>query len=757
MADDKKTAEEFKGLTKATVEGFKNLTASIKARAEADAAELAKNTDAVKESRKEQMSIRQQLINNGTDAAEANAQTRAETVKIMQQQKDAIIKNNPALTILAPLKMMADGAKAGVKSAAAQVEDKRKNFRLQESLLNGINSVEQGVLGVASTFGNAVKEKASAFGGGLKGILSKLLIGGALAAFVAFMNSPYWEKMKTLISEKIVPALTFVFDNILKPLWDEGLSLIFKQFETIGNLFSGIGDAITLFKEGKILEGISTLVGSLGTFFKDTVDNLITGVYNLFGGLFGLEKTDSVFGEISKFFSDTWTSIKTFFTDLYNGVVGIFTDPVGTLTNLWNGLVGGGGLIDILFYPVDKAIAWVKGLFGWGDPDEPFSLTEFVQGAFKQVKDWVVGLFTWGAEAGETEAGDFSITKLGLEAFKKVKEWVTGLFSWADSTKPEGEDAEWTLLGSILEAVKAPIRFLRDLFTFETDFFEKSLLSQLGIASAKLVDLVFYPLNLAVNFVKGLFGWDEDADGNKTTFSVSGLIGELLGKVGDFFKSLFDIDVRAMAKSFLPDTVVDFLFGKEVDQNSEEFKNMDSLEQAKATGLYDHDTIGASEINRNLVQNATDAQLQAILDHKDLREEDVDFIKKEQAKRVDAGEFSNVRTKQYLLPEEARQGAYSYRGSKEYEDLLMAAPYNRMRKNVKWADMRYKSNNTPKTGQKLDQASIDAKTAGVGTTVVIAGQAKDFGGQSAKSDMVAMPVPTRDNSSSAAALAANSN
>ena len=71
--------------------------------------------------------------------------------------------------------------------------------------------------------------------------------------------------------------------------------------------------------------------------------------------------------------------------------------------------------------------------------------------------------------------------------------------------------------------------------------------------------------------------------------------------------------------------------------------------------------------------------------------------------------------------------------------------------------MRYKSNNTPKTGQKLDQASIDAKTAGVGTTVVIAGQAKDFGGQSAKSDMVAMPVPTRDNSSSAAALAANSN
>ena len=277
------------------------------------------------------------------------------------------------------------------------------------------------------------------------------------------MNSPYWEKMKNIISEKIVPALTYVFDNVIKPLWDEGLSFIFKQFETIGNLFSGIGDAITLFKEGKILEGISTLVGSLGTFFKDTVDNLITGVYNLFAGLFGLEKTDSVFGSISKFFSDTWTSIKTFFTDLYNGVVGIFTDPVGTLTSLWNGLVGEGGLIDIIFTPIDAAIAWIQGLFGWGDPDEPFSLLEFVKGAFKTVKDWFVGLFTWGAEAGKTEL-DFSITKLALEGFKKVKEWISNLFSWADSTKPEGEDAEWTLLGSILENRKAPIRIKRFIY-----------------------------------------------------------------------------------------------------------------------------------------------------------------------------------------------------------------------------------------------------------------------------------------------------
>ena len=202
-----------------------------------------------------------------------------------------------------------------------------------------------------SIFGNAVKDKEK-FGGGLKSILKNFLL--VVLLFVAFMNSPYWEKMKSIISEKIVPALTYVFDNVIKPLWDEGLSFIFKQFETIGNLFSGIGDAITLFKEGKILEGITTLVGSLGTFFKDTIDNLFTAVYNLFGGLFGLEKTDSVFGSISNFFSDMWTSIKGFFTDLYDGVVGIFTDPVGTLNTMWTALTGEGGLVDILFKPIDK-------------------------------------------------------------------------------------------------------------------------------------------------------------------------------------------------------------------------------------------------------------------------------------------------------------------------------------------------------------------------------------------------------------------
>ena len=684
MADDKKTAEEFKGLTKTMAEGFKSLVAASKERAAQDAAEMAKNTAAVQESRKEQMSIRQQLINNGVDAAEANAQTRNETAKVLREQKDAILKNNPALTILAPLKLMAEGAKAGVKSAAAQVEDKRKNFRLQESLLNGINSVEQGVLGVAGSFKDAVKDKASAFGGGLKSILGKLLIGGALAAFVAFMNSPYWEKMKALISEKIVPALTFVFDNVLKPLWDEGLSFIFKQFETIGDLFSGIGDAITLFKEGKILEGISTLVGSLATFFKETVDNLITGVYNLFAGLFGLEKTDSVFGEISKFFSDTWTSVKTFFTDLYNGVVGIFTDPVGTLTTMWNGIVGEGGLIDIIFKPIDLAVNWIMGVFGFSTEDgTDFSFRTFITDTINTGIQKVKDLFALGEET----FGDWQIFKFVKGTIDDIISSVTGIFSG--------------------------------------DFSAENFANLFG----SLMDIVYAPVNLAVNAVKDIFGFGDPDE----PFRLSDFVLETFQKIGDFFKSLLDIDVRGLAEGILPETVVDFLFGKNVDQNSAEFKAMDGLEQAKATGLYDHDRLGNSEINRNLVAGASEKQLQAILDHDDLSKEDRDFVKKALAAKSGASEFS---------------------GSGQFEEKELNAYERKMQ--------RIEGKKSGMRGDQINQLSAEERAErDRAKTVIIAANAgvEKRGDRMRERNGVITPLPvaTRDSSSSAATLAANSN
>ena len=140
------------------------------------------------------------------------------------------------------------------------------------------------------------------------------------------MNSPYWEKMKTLLQDTIAPLLVGVYNNVLKPIWDVGLSIIFRLFEDIGVLFEDIGLAITDFKNGDILGGISKLIGGLATFFMNTIDNLITSVFNLFAGLFGFEGTESIGDEISRFFTETWNSITGVINSTIDWFKTLFTD-----------------------------------------------------------------------------------------------------------------------------------------------------------------------------------------------------------------------------------------------------------------------------------------------------------------------------------------------------------------------------------------------------------------------------------------------
>ena len=715
MADDK----EYKGLTKTMTEGFSALVKASKERAAEEARQRAKESDEVKFAIMEQGTRQRKLQEQGLSAEEARYQAQKDTMAVVNQQTELIKQNNPALTILQPLKMLADGAKAGVKNAAAAVEDKRKNFRLQSALLDGIQSVEKGVVGVATSFGNAVKDKAAAFGSGLKGILSKLLIGGALAAFIAFMNSEYWEKTKKVIMDDIVPAIQSLYENVLQPIFEIVKDVFIRQFENIKELFSGVGDAITKFQEGDVLGGITTLIGSLGTFFVNTIDNLITGVYNLFAGLFGLESTDSVFGSISKFVTDTLASIKGFFVGIYDGVVGLFTDPVGTLTSMWTGIVGEGGLLDIIFAPIDSAVNWIMGIFGWSSEDgTDFSLRTFITGIFDSVVTKIKEVFALGEEM----FGDFALFKFVTAA-----------------------------VGDVIDSIKA---------IFSGDFSMETLLQ----GGKGLFDLVTYPINLAINAIKDIFGFGDPDE----PFRLSDFVLETFGKIGEFFKNLLDIDVRGLASGILPETVVDFLFGKEVDQDSEEFKSMSALDQAQATGLYDKDLIGKSELNQNLLGQASDAQLQAILDDDDISEENIKAIKAEQAKRSGAGEFSGsgkFKEREYAVRRNDRQGQNAYRGTLEYEDILDGLKHIKSYpKKLKRADTIYMDrfgnpNLAPvgsDSGQAVAQGTAGAQEAKSDADTTIIVNQSNMGGGSGGGATVPLPVTTKDNSS-ASQLAAVSN
>ncbi len=310
-----------------------------------------------------------------------------------------------------------DNADATQGSAAAETEDKRDQTNIFKSILGGISGIGKGIGGILTSFGKGALDAAKGGFESIKGALLPLL----LPALLALLNSDIWNKVGEVV-DQITESLKSFYNNILVPIFDALKEGFFKQWEIFGDLFDGIGESIQLFKDGEILEGIKTLVTTLGTFFIETIDNLLTTVYNVIAGIFGLEKTDSVFGSISKFFMDTFENIKKFVSETYNSIVTFFEetyedvkkfftdtfsfideglsefalfnflketvgDIIGTVKKIFSGdftmedlLDGAFALFDIVFAGVNLGINAIKDIFGFGNPDEPFRLSDFLFG-----------------------------------------------------------------------------------------------------------------------------------------------------------------------------------------------------------------------------------------------------------------------------------------------------------------------------------------------------------------------------------------
>ena len=330
------------------------------------------------------------------------------------------------------------------------------------------NLLGDGLKGLAGKAGGAITGAA----GGLFGGLKKLALFALIPALIMFLGSDTWKNLKKVILDDILPALGVVYEKVIKPIgiflkdafiavWTtikdniEEISnavkflyesvlkpigsfikeVFIRQWENLKELFSGIGDAIKKFQEGDVLGGISTLIGSLGTFFLNTIDNLITSVFNLFAGFFGMKKIgegESVGSLIKGFFTslgskiknffvvtipETFTNIKTVFmesltsaiefikglsvfkffeetfTSLKSNLMAVFKAP--DLSSLMKALFGvGKSLFDIVYYPINVAVNAIKDIFKLGDPDVPFKLSDFVIDTMKKIFGFIKESFT---------------------------------------------------------------------------------------------------------------------------------------------------------------------------------------------------------------------------------------------------------------------------------------------------------------------------------------------------------------------------
>lgn len=232
-----------------------------------------------------------------------------------------------------------------------------------------------------------------------------------------------------------------------------------EAIEGVYEAFRGIFD---------IIKGIFTLdfalVGSGIASIFDGVIEVITAPFDMIYGLikdifgfFGFELPDF---DLAEFIKGTINSVVGWFTTL-------FSDPLLALQNLWYSLVGDGGLVDILFKPIDAAINWVLGIFGWSSEGNEFSLTQIVKDTISAVFMWIGDLFTNPVEAltslWSTLLGGFdSLMGLLFYPIDATINWVRGLFGWSD---PEGE--EFSLWGLIKSSLNSVWEWLAGLFSFD--------------------------------------------------------------------------------------------------------------------------------------------------------------------------------------------------------------------------------------------------------------------------------------------------
>ena len=134
----------------------------------------------------------------------------------------------------------------------------------------------------------------------------------------------------------------------------------------------------------KITAGISATIGDFLGAPLDLIKNL--GAWVL--GKFGFDETADAIRDFN---------IEESITNLLNGIFDfpakaiewiktLFTDPTAALGELWTGLVGEGGMLDILFTPLRLAIDWITKKLGWREEDAPtFSFGALIEEAIDGV------------------------------------------------------------------------------------------------------------------------------------------------------------------------------------------------------------------------------------------------------------------------------------------------------------------------------------------------------------------------------------
>ena len=501
-----------------------------------------------------------------------------------------------------------------------------------------------------------------------------------LTTMVDAMEGPDASKTGEGIIEKADPTGTDIdidiekgggFKKIMAAI-GVAIALIAAPFVFLLSFFKSFGK-----ETAKLARGFGRVLGKalapLKNFFgkNSVIAKAVQGISNIFKSISATVKGSRLPGmmaRVGKVVKDGMALIGRIFRPLVNvfrSIAKMGKAAVG-MSRMASGIVkfaaGFGRILGKIFWP----ITLIMGVFDF--------ITGFIDG-FKE--DGILG----GLEGGLSKMIG-NLIGMPLDLLKKGIAWIAGKLGF-ENAKVWLESFSFTdllkgMISGIFDTIKAAVEWIKLLFTNPVDALKKLWEGLLGTFKS-ISDIIMWPINTAIDWIMGIFGlkeegapkfslWDyifgadgiiasvwnwikgifgfgeEDPEAKEAGkgFSLWSIVTDSIAALGKWFADLFDIDWSQLIADMTPQWVKDLPFvgkwfggtGEVGDAVISEAvgEHGQTLKGAKEAGLYDEDAIGASEINREALQAGVKSgavqkeMLQAIIDDKDLRDEDLQFM-----------------------------------------------------------------------------------------------------------------------------------
>src|SRR5210317_1710060 len=186
-------------------------------------------------------------------------------------------------------------------------------------------------------------------------------------------------------------------DTILGPLKTVGkfIGRLFLPITLILGVIDGVQGFMKEFGEtGSIVDGIrGAIVGIVDGFIGSFV-RLITGLVGKVLEFFGLDNLGAMVANLGESLTGSFGQALGGIVDVITGIFTLDFDRIlGGFGSLFKG--AGSFFLTVLTAPIDMAANFIKDIFGFGDPDKPFSLKDFIIDSAMGVWNWFKGLFTF--------------------------------------------------------------------------------------------------------------------------------------------------------------------------------------------------------------------------------------------------------------------------------------------------------------------------------------------------------------------------